>query len=179
MPEKGTIAPQIKENLSNSNGLVSQDSMTHSKCDEDITGPETPGMRPLVPRFKRIQDDSPDPVVKNGSKLLDSSKRMKLLGDSIDGSKSRNVMSELNSKFEWLDPSQIRDANRRRPNDPLYDRTTLYIPPDVMKKMSASQKQYWSVKSQYMDVVLFFKVVSKFVSYIYAYPNFNTEFVLG
>jgi DNA mismatch repair ATPase MutS len=26
--------------------------------------------------------------------------------------------------------------------------------------MSASQKQYWTVKSQYMDVLLFFKVVS-------------------
>nr|POE86233.1 dna mismatch repair protein msh7 [Quercus suber] len=58
-----------------------------------------------------------------------------------------------------LDPVRIRDANGRRPGDPLYDRKTLYIPPDALKKMSASQKQYWSVKSQYMDIALFFKVI--------------------
>ncbi|KAK8951864.1 DNA mismatch repair protein MSH7 [Platanthera zijinensis] len=66
---------------------------------------------------------------------------------------------ETCNKFEWLNPSIIRDANGRRPSDPLYDQRTLYIPPDALKKMSASQKQYWSVKCLYMDIILFFKVV--------------------
>lgn len=69
-------------------------------------------------------------------------------------------VSETKSKFEWLHPSQIRDVNRRKPDNPLYDKKTLYIPPEDLKMMSASQKQYWDVKRQYMDVVLFFKVVS-------------------
>jgi DNA mismatch repair protein MSH6 len=64
------------------------------------------------------------------------------------------------SKFEWLNPQNIRDANKRRPEDPLYDKRTLFIPPDALRKMSTSQKQYWTVKCKYMDVVLFFKVVS-------------------
>lgn len=49
---------------------------------------------------------------------------------------------EVASKFEWLDPSRIRDANGRRLDDPFYDRTTLYIPPEVLREMTASQKQY-------------------------------------
>lgn len=45
------------------------------------------------------------------------------------------------SKFDWLHPSRIKDANGRTPNNPLYDKRTLYIPPDVLRTMSASQKQ--------------------------------------
>jgi DNA mismatch repair protein MSH6 len=69
------------------------------------------------------------------------------------------------SKFEWLNPCTIRDANRRRPNDPLYDKSTLFIPPDELRKMTASQKQYWSIKCKYMDIVLFFKVVRVVIDY--------------
>jgi DNA mismatch repair protein MSH6 len=85
---------------------------------------------------------------------------VKPLQDPASLIKNHEEISNSTSKFEWLDPAQIRDANRRRPNDPLYDKKTLYLPPDALKKMSASQKQYWTVKSQYMDVLLFFKVVS-------------------
>ncbi|CAN7073758.1 unnamed protein product [Brassica oleracea var. botrytis] len=121
---------------------------------DDVLGPDTPGTRPSVPRLKRVLEDGVA-FTENKVSLFDSNKRMKLFGDRICGEKK-----EVNegTKFEWLEPSRIRDANRRRPDDPLYDRKTLYIPADVFKKMSASQKQYWSVKSEYMDVVLFFKV---------------------
>ncbi|KAL1190540.1 DNA mismatch repair protein MSH7 [Cardamine amara subsp. amara] len=115
--------------------------------DDDVVGPETPGMRPSVPRLKRVLEDKVP--------VSDSSKRLKMLQNPVCGEKKE---VHEGTKFEWLEPSRIRDANRRRPDDPLYDKKTLYIPPDVFKKMSASQKQYWSVKSEYMDIVLFFKV---------------------
>ncbi|RZC71699.1 hypothetical protein C5167_034884 [Papaver somniferum] len=89
------------------------------------------------------------------------SKRVKFLEEEpANGSKKSTTKTfEANtSKFEWLNSSSIRDASGRRPSDPLYDKRTLYIPPDDMKKMSASQKQYWGVKCQYMDVLLFYKV---------------------
>lgn len=127
--------------------------------DEDILGPETPGMRPLVPRLKRIQEDTSKSVVKSDCSLQNSSKRVKFLDESLTNDKNHEELSEVTSKFEWLHPSKIKDANGRRPNNPLYDKRTLYIPPDVLRKMSASQKQYWSLKSQYMDVLMFFKVV--------------------
>ncbi|XVF34805.1 hypothetical protein REPUB_Repub18cG0090200 [Reevesia pubescens] len=125
---------------------------------DDDLGPETPATRPGVSRLKRMQYDFPKCGDKKDNSLLDSGKRVKLLQESVVGSKNHENGTDIASKFEWLDPSRIKDANGRRPGDPLYNKKTLYIIPDVLKKMSASQKQYWSVKCQYMDVVLFFKV---------------------
>lgn len=31
-------------------------------------------------------------------------------------------------KYDWLKPDNIRDANKRRPDHPQYDPTTLYVP---------------------------------------------------
>lgn len=142
------------------------------ESDDDL-GPETPATQPAVSRLKRIQDDFPKFGEKKDSSLLDSVKRVKLLPESVSGNKNGNG-DDTAGKFEWLYPSRIKDANGRRPTDPLYDKKTLYIPPDVLKKMSASQKQYWSVKCQYMDVVLFFKVVS--YSCIALYFHFVTTY---
>ncbi|KAF5748604.1 putative DNA mismatch repair protein MSH6-2 [Tripterygium wilfordii] len=126
--------------------------------DDDAFGSHTPGLRPLVPRLKRDKDDSAMFEDKSYHSSLDATKRVKLLRDSTALNKKCEEISDTASKFEWLDPSLIRDSNGRRPGDALYDKKTLLIPPDSLKKMSASQKQYWSIKSQYMDVVLFFKV---------------------
>lgn len=147
-----------KDNGFSSSGMVDQTSVLNIESVNDVPGPHTPGMRPLVPRLKRILEDVPKFEDKNGCSFLNSSKRVKPLQDPASLIKNHEEISNSTSKFEWLDPAQIRDANRRRPNDPLYDKKTLYLPPDALKKMSASQKQYWTVKSQYMDVLLFFKV---------------------
>ena len=157
--EGKVLQNDAKESVFNFAQRVSQVCSFHSESgDDDIIGPETPGMRPLVPRLKRVQEDNSEN--KNECSLLDSGKRLKLLQNTTTGNKNYREVSDTTSKFEWLDPSQIRDANRKWPGDAVYDKRTLYIPPDVLNKMSASQKQYWSIKCQYMDVVLFFKVVS-------------------
>ncbi|KAM1508454.1 hypothetical protein ACFX10_017762 [Malus domestica] len=147
----------FNKNVTNSNKKTGEASVVH--IESDIVGPETPGAQRLVPRMKRIQDDIPKFGDKVDGPLQNSSKRVKLLQEpAVTLDKCNGEASDMTSKFEWLDPSRIRDGNRRRPDDPLYDKTTLYIPPDALKKMSASQRQYWDVKCQYMDVVLFFKV---------------------
>ncbi|XP_021903258.1 DNA mismatch repair protein MSH7 isoform X2 [Carica papaya] len=126
-------------------------------CDDGVFGPKTPGMQRCVPRLKRIQDDG-SKFGGKGHCLIDSSKRSRLLEDTVSGKKNHLEEADSVSKFEWLEPGRVKDASGRRPDDPLYDKRTLYIPPDALKKMSASQRQYWTVKCQYMDVVLFFKV---------------------
>lgn len=145
-----------KLNAANLNGIRGPILVIES--DDEIPGPETPGMKPSVSRLKRSQEDFLEDA--SGRCFQETTKRVKLLQDSINSNKIHNEVSDATSKFEWLNPSQVRDANGRRPGHPLYDKKTLYIPPDVLKKMSASQKQYWNVKCQYMDVLLFFKVVS-------------------
>ncbi|XP_013186180.1 probable DNA mismatch repair protein Msh6 [Amyelois transitella] len=61
-------------------------------------------------------------------------------------------------KLEWLKPEKIRDANKRRPDDPDYDPTTLYVPPDFYKNQTPAHRQWWEMKSSHFDCVLFFKV---------------------
>ncbi|KAH7511895.1 hypothetical protein FEM48_Zijuj12G0031600 [Ziziphus jujuba var. spinosa] len=158
-PKIGVAAQQGGEdNIVKSTGKVYQSCVLNIESDDNIPGPETPGMQPLVPRLKRIQEGGPKSEDNCDRALLGSSKRMKMFEDSMLLNKNDKDVSDTASKFDWLDPSQIRDANKRRPDDPLYDKTTLYVPPNAFTKMSASQKQYWSTKCQYMDVLLFFKV---------------------
>ncbi|KAL6221129.1 hypothetical protein ACLB2K_008881 [Fragaria x ananassa] len=147
-----------KFNDANSGEKLNRGCVMLIESDDDIARPETPGTQRLVPRMKQIQEEIPKFGDTFGSSVPNSSKRLKVLEELIVLDKSRGEASDMASKFEWLDPSPIRDANRRRPGDPLYDKTSLYIPPDALKKMSASQRQYWDVKCQYMDVVIFFKV---------------------
>lgn len=154
------LAPKLQEPklYFESNGHVNPTNLdTDNK--EEALGPETPGTKTFVPGLKRVQEDCPSNENQSG---LQSGKRLKFLQD-LDN--ARDIFKDIPdasipSKFEWLHPSRIRDANGRRHGDPLYDRQTLYIPPEALKSMSASQKQYWSVKCQYMDVIIFFKVVS-------------------
>lgn len=163
---KQLCKPEVSSQCSKENdtvipkGKVDQSRVIHVDSEDDILGPETPGAQRLVPRLKRIQEIGPKSEDKYGGSLLGSSKKLKLLEEPTPSKNNHGQVSDTASKFEWLDPSRIRDANGRKPDGPLFDNTTLYIPPDALKKMSASQKQYWSVKCQYMDVVLFFKVVS-------------------
>ena len=51
-----------------------------------------------------------------------------------------------------------RDKHRNAVGDPDYDPRTLYIPDAEYKKMTPGQSQYWQIKSENMDIVLFFKM---------------------
>nr|XP_007152815.1 hypothetical protein PHAVU_004G162000g [Phaseolus vulgaris]ESW24809.1 hypothetical protein PHAVU_004G162000g [Phaseolus vulgaris] len=152
--EEAVFQPLVKakNNAGNFKEKANQENTALVVTDDDVAGPETPGVQPLASQVKRSREAGS----KFGS-LMNSGKRVRFLDDSMALDMTKKEV-EMASKFEWLDPSRIRDANGRRPNNPLYDRTTLYIPPEVLSKLSASQKQYWSVKCKYMDVVLFFKV---------------------
>jgi len=130
-----------------------------------VPGSNVANSKPFVPRLKRVQDEVPEG--NSSGKLRDLStepnKRRKLM-DALgveEGPTQGGKWAAAQAKFDWLLPSKIKDAKGRRPDHPLYDKRTLYIPPDVLTKMTASQRQYWTAKSKYMDTVLFFKVVSR------------------
>lgn len=58
----------------------------------------------------------------------------------------------------WALKEARRDANKRKQDDPDYDPNTLYIPAEELKKLTPARKQYWILKSQNMDKVIFFKL---------------------
>ena len=69
----------------------------------------------------------------------------------------------LCEKYAWT--VDIRDAKKRKPDHPNYDKTTLYVPPNLLsdtrgKKvggLSPLQRQFWSIKMVNYDVIIFFK----------------------
>ncbi|CAN4123929.1 unnamed protein product [Withania somnifera] len=155
------LQPGTNRNIVSFNGSSNQKDkglVSLMPSDDHGFGPETPNMQPFVPGLKRAQDNICSSRDRSDCFSLNSSKRIKILEGLNFERKNLEEEFETTSKFEWLHLSQIKDANGRRHGDPLYDRRTLYIPPDALRKMSASQKQYWDVKCKYMDVVLFFKV---------------------
>jgi len=56
----------------------------------------------------------------------------------------------------WL--HNPRDMKLRTPDDPNYDRTKLFIPTAAWAKMTPAEEQYWKIKQQNFDLVLFFKI---------------------
>ncbi|XP_037881216.1 probable DNA mismatch repair protein Msh6 [Glossina fuscipes] len=61
-------------------------------------------------------------------------------------------------KLEFLQPDKIKDKNGRRPDHPEYDCSTLYVPQKFLDSLSPGVRQWWILKSDNYDCVLFFKV---------------------
>ncbi|KAF7700517.1 DNA mismatch repair protein MSH6 [Cucumispora dikerogammari] len=60
-----------------------------------------------------------------------------------------------NDKFFFLNPSF--DAQKVPHSSPASDKTTLFIPTNTFKNFTPFEKQYWKIKKDYFDVVIFFK----------------------
>ncbi|KAK0642121.1 muts domain V-domain-containing protein [Cercophora newfieldiana] len=58
-------------------------------------------------------------------------------------------------KSAWL--AHVMDMEKRTPDHPEYDKSTLFIPPHVWNGFTPFEKQYWAVKQKYWDAVVFFR----------------------
>uniref|UniRef100_A0A1A9WE19 DNA mismatch repair protein n=1 Tax=Glossina brevipalpis TaxID=37001 RepID=A0A1A9WE19_9MUSC len=61
-------------------------------------------------------------------------------------------------KLEFLQRDKIKDKNGRRPDHPEYDSSTLYVPQKFLDSLSPGVRQWWVLKTDNFDCVLFFKV---------------------
>jgi hypothetical protein len=60
--------------------------------------------------------------------------------------------------LKWLWHPERRDAEKRKPEDPLYNPRTLFVPPTFLQKETPAMRQWWEFKAQNFDTILFFKV---------------------
>ncbi|XP_022106903.1 DNA mismatch repair protein Msh6-like [Acanthaster planci] len=61
-------------------------------------------------------------------------------------------------RYEWLKDGQRKDLNGNPQNHPDYDPRTLYVPRSFLDKATPAMRQWWEMKSQHFDTVLFFKM---------------------
>jgi len=66
-----------------------------------------------------------------------------------------NFEKKNEGRYAWL--LDQRDAKQRKPADEDFDPRTLYIPKSAYAKFSQFEKQFWDIKKENFDVVLFFK----------------------
>ncbi|KAK7056522.1 DNA mismatch repair protein msh6 [Paramarasmius palmivorus] len=51
----------------------------------------------------------------------------------------------------------VKDKDGRRPGDPKYDPRTLFVPPKAWKEFTPFEKQFWEIKQNHYDTILFFQ----------------------
>ncbi|KAK3385156.1 muts domain V-domain-containing protein [Podospora didyma] len=69
--------------------------------------------------------------------------------------KAKAHASEPEDRYPWL--AKPLDGNRNPPDHPDFDPNTIYIPPSAYNKFSAFEKQYWDIKKNLWNTVVFFK----------------------
>ena len=69
--------------------------------------------------------------------------------------KEKAHTSEPEQRYPWL--ATITDADRNPPGHPDYDPRTVFIPPMAWAKFSPFEKQYWEIKRNLWDTIVFFK----------------------
>ncbi|KAJ7184166.1 hypothetical protein C8R46DRAFT_1063114 [Mycena filopes] len=62
---------------------------------------------------------------------------------------------ESESPYAFL--AEIRDKDGNRPGDQNYDPRTLYIPSKAWKDFTPFEKQFWEIKQNHYDTILFFQ----------------------
>ncbi|KAK3376596.1 muts domain V-domain-containing protein [Lasiosphaeria ovina] len=58
-------------------------------------------------------------------------------------------------RFPWL--AKPLDGNKNPPDHPDFDKSSIYVPPAAMAGFSAFERQYWEIKKNLWDTVVFFK----------------------
>ncbi|EKX54504.1 Msh6 mismatch repair muts-like protein, meiosis and mitosis [Guillardia theta CCMP2712] len=58
-------------------------------------------------------------------------------------------------RYKWLE--DVKDSSGKRPGEDGYDPRTLYIPSSAYSSFTQFERQFWDIKRENFDVVLFFK----------------------
>jgi len=74
---------------------------------------------------------------------------------SAPKSKPKAHTKEPETRHPWL--ANILDSSKNPPGHPDFDPGSIYVPPHAWTKFSAFEKQYWEIKKNLWDTVVFFK----------------------
>ncbi|KAJ2765844.1 DNA mismatch repair protein msh6, partial [Coemansia nantahalensis] len=104
---------------------------------------------PLVPSLSRAGSSS------DSAPLLQRMQSQAATPSDAKRARATAFAKKNEERYAWLEG--VRDAQQLRPDEVGYDPRTLYIPAGAWKQFSPFEKQYWEIKSQHWDTVVFFK----------------------
>ena len=120
-----------------------------------VTGssPATPGLSSVSPSIFSSKSASSSPLP---SVTASTKKKLAMFG--AVSTEEDDSKTYKHNDHPFLQPDKIKDRDGRKKDDPDYDPKTLYVPDSFMQNQTPGQRQWWQLKSQYFDVVLFFKM---------------------
>ena len=119
-----------------------------------------PGLKPIDMKSKKattldvgIRKSAPPPKRNEGKagEIVDQEDHV--IGGGF--SKESDIHDALP---EFLKQDKLMDAQKRRPSDPNYDPTTLYIPQRDFDQATPCMRQYWELKRTNFEKIFFFKL---------------------
>ena len=81
--------------------------------------------------------------------------------------------SHEHNAFDFLQPNVRRDKDGNRPDSLKYNPRTCFVPQSFVLKQTPAMAQWWILKQDNMDTVLFFKVKREQYS---TYYNFDIQY---
>ncbi|KAI8593896.1 muts domain V-domain-containing protein [Geranomyces variabilis] len=91
----------------------------------------------------------PPNTVKSGSTFLSP------LNSDKKAARVQKFKEKNDERYRWL--LESKDQQQRTPDDEDYDPRTLHIPADAWSKFTPFEKQFWEIKCNHWDTVVFFK----------------------
>ncbi|XP_044580012.1 probable DNA mismatch repair protein Msh6 isoform X2 [Cotesia glomerata] len=134
---------EVDTSLNNTADTVSDDEPPPKREQK----PRNPGKgKKWYPNKKKVEDDD------------ESGKSFQLAKAKLQSGPVSGAESWPHLKYPFLQPENILDAEKRRPDHPEYNPKTLYVPQEFLDKQTPSMRQWWILKSQHFDCVLFHKI---------------------
>lgn len=142
-PAAKSTAPRKKSNVPSSPPTASAPFEDDDEVMEDAT-PSTSTAQKWKYDPNNVQPSQPTAPVARQAKPASAPKP-----------KPKAHTKEPEKRHTWL--ANILDGNKNPPGHPDYDPRSIYVPPHAWNNFSAFEKQYWEIKKNLWDTVLFFK----------------------
>ncbi|KAI3642675.1 hypothetical protein MP228_012230 [Amoeboaphelidium protococcarum] len=121
--------------------LNSEEENTYRMDNLSSTGKQSSFSTPKQPALKRKFDEPQSTPCIASSPAVSASTAKK--------------MRQEDEKYKWLDDK--KDSQGRRPDDELYDASTIHVPEKFYRNCTPFERQYWKIKSEHFDTILFFQ----------------------
>lgn len=152
-----------KDEMSSESDSDMEEEASPSESEPEEEDEPTPKKRKTAKGRNKMTTPLPPSKAKRALEVSKDTK-MKLASFSPSQNSSSDFSGETSNKewthlkYDWLKEEQRRDKKGRSMSHPDYDPRTLYVPENFKKNCTPAMKQWWDMKLDNFDTVLFFKV---------------------